>query len=52
MKKTEVKMRKITVCIPRDLLQAAMKATGKGITETIKIALQELTHKKFYEFKK
>jgi hypothetical protein len=45
MKKREIKVQKITLCIPRDLLQAAMKITGKGITETVKIALQELTHK-------
>lgn len=32
--------RKITVEIPRDLLQKAQQATGTGITQTIRTGLQ------------
>lgn len=40
---------KITAHIPINLLHEAQAATGKGITETIKIALSQLTHASAYE---
>lgn len=40
---------KITAHIPINLLQEAQAATGKGITETIKIALSQLAHAGAYE---
>jgi len=40
---------KITAHIPVNLLQEAQAATGKGITETIKIALSQLAHAGAYE---
>jgi hypothetical protein len=40
---------KITAHIPVDLLHEAQAATGKGITETIKIALSQLAHASAYE---
>ena len=40
---------KVTAHIPVNLLQEAQAATGKGITETIKIALTQLTHARTYE---
>ena len=38
---------KITAHIPIHLLHEAQAATGKGITETIKIALSQLAHALF-----
>lgn len=40
---------KITAHIPVSLLQDAQTVTGKGITETIKIALNQLAHAGAYE---
>ncbi len=40
---------KITAHIPIDLLHEAQAATGKGITETLKIALSQLAHASAYE---
>lgn len=40
---------KVTAHIPVDLLQEAQAATGKGITETLKIALSQLAHAGAYE---
>jgi hypothetical protein len=40
---------KITAHIPVHLLQEAQAATGKGITETLKIALNQLAHAGAYE---
>jgi hypothetical protein len=40
---------KITAHIPVDLLQDAQSVTGKGITETIKIALLQLAHTQTYD---
>ncbi|HSW93373.1 MAG TPA: hypothetical protein VLJ15_03350 [Gammaproteobacteria bacterium] len=40
---------KITAHIPTTLLHEAQAATGKGITETIKIALSQLAHAGAYE---
>lgn len=40
---------KITAHIPVNLLQEAQAATGKGITETIKIALNQLARAGAYE---
>jgi hypothetical protein len=36
-------IRKITVHVPADLIEKAQRATGKGITETIRLGLQQLT---------
>lgn len=40
---------KITAHLPADLLHEAQSVTGKGITETLKIALTHLTHAHAYE---
>ena len=41
--------KKITVDIPAELLSEAQAQTGKGITETVKIALSQLARAKAYE---
>jgi hypothetical protein len=40
---------KITAHLPVDLLHEAQSVTGKGITETLKIALQQLARANAYE---
>jgi len=46
-------MRKITAHVPADLLQRAQEATGAGVTETLRIALEQLAVSKAYaEFRK
>ncbi|OGT63106.1 MAG: hypothetical protein A3E85_03965 [Gammaproteobacteria bacterium RIFCSPHIGHO2_12_FULL_45_12] len=40
---------KVTAHIPVHLLHEAQAATGKGITETLKIALIQLAHAGAYE---
>jgi hypothetical protein len=46
-------MRKITAHLPADLLEQAQGATGKGVTETLRIALEHLAVSKAYaEFRK
>lgn len=42
-------VRKITAHLPADLLQRAQEATGKGVTETLRIALQQLAVAKVYD---
>jgi len=37
-------MRKITVSLPAELVQASLHTTGKGITETIRDALAAQNH--------
>lgn len=44
-----IETQKITAHIPIDLLFEAQKATGLGITETVKIGLQRLAHDRAYE---
>ncbi len=46
---THEQIQKITAHIPVHLLHEAQLATGKGITETIKIALRQLAHAGAYE---
>lgn len=41
-------MRKITAFVPEQLLAQAQTFTGVGVTETLKIALEELNRKQFY----
>ncbi len=41
-------MQKITANLPAALLKNAMKATGLGITETLKLGLEEIERKKAY----
>ncbi|MFT3742361.1 MAG: hypothetical protein QM752_06845 [Gammaproteobacteria bacterium] len=40
---------KITAHLPVDLLHDAQSVTGKGITETLKIALTQLARSKAYD---
>ena len=40
---------KVTAHIPVNLLHEAQEVTGKGITETLKIALTQLAHVGTYE---
>lgn len=44
MHTTPVDTQKITVYIPKVLLQAAQRATGLGITETILLGLEQIVH--------
>ena len=37
-------MRKITACIPADLLEGSQRITGEGVSETLRRALQEMNH--------
>ena len=41
--------RRVTANLPGDLLDAARKITGKGITETIVDGLEEIKRRRFYE---
>lgn len=40
---------KVTAHIPVDLLHEAQSVTGKGVTETLKIALRQLARSHAYE---
>jgi hypothetical protein len=42
-------VKKITVLIPKDLLNNAQKATGQGITETVRLGLQLVAASHAYE---
>ena len=42
------KTQKITANLPAALLKSAMKATGLGITETLRLGLEEIERKKAY----
>jgi hypothetical protein len=48
MKIREETPRKITVEIPRDLLEKAQQASGTGITQTIRIGLQLVAASRTY----
>ncbi len=37
-------MRKITVFLPAELLEDCQSITGKGVSETLRIALRDLVH--------
>jgi hypothetical protein len=41
--------RKITVEVPRDLLSKAQRASGKGITQTVRTGLQLLAASQAYD---
>jgi hypothetical protein len=41
--------RKITVEVPRDLLSRAQRASGKGITQTVRTGLQLLAASQAYD---
>lgn len=41
--------RRITANLPAELLEAARKITGKGITETIIEGLEQVKRRRFYE---
>jgi len=41
--------RKVTVCLPADLLRHAQQASGQGITETIKRGLRAVAAARAYE---
>jgi hypothetical protein len=42
-------MRKVTVMLPKDLLDRAVKASGQGITPTIRKGLETITAAEAYE---
>lgn len=44
-----IAVRKITVEIPRDLLKKAQRASGKGITETVRTGLELLAASQAYD---
>jgi hypothetical protein len=41
--------RRVTANLPADLLEAAMEATGRGITETIVEGLTQVQRRRFYD---
>jgi hypothetical protein len=41
--------RKVTVELPRDLLEKAQEASGSGITQTIRLGLQLVAASRAYE---
>jgi hypothetical protein len=41
--------RKITAHLPVGLLEAAQQMTGAGVTETLRLALEEMKQRKIYE---
>ncbi|MBM3579434.1 MAG: hypothetical protein FJX34_01520 [Alphaproteobacteria bacterium] len=49
MKAKTNKIQKITVHIPQNILLAAMRATSKNITETVKQSLEETANRKACE---
>jgi hypothetical protein len=49
MKNQENKIQKITVHVPQVLLQNAVKALHKNITETVKFGLEEIIRKAAYD---
>jgi hypothetical protein len=49
MKSQTQEIQKITAHIPKDLLQAALNVTHKGITETIKVGLEQIAREKIYD---
>ncbi len=49
MHRSHEKTQKITAHIPVNLLQEAQSVTGKGITDTLKIALSQLARAHAYE---
>jgi hypothetical protein len=42
-------MRKITLHVPAELLDRAQGATGKGVTETVRMGLERLAVAKVFE---
>jgi len=42
-------MRKVTVMLPKDLLDRAVKASGEGITPTIRKGLENIARTEAYE---
>ena len=42
-------MRKVTVMLPKDLLERAVKASGEGITPTIRKGLENIATADAYE---
>ncbi|HVR38571.1 MAG TPA: hypothetical protein VMU84_05705 [Thermoanaerobaculia bacterium] len=43
------KMRRVTANLPADLLDGALKSTGKGITETLVEGLEQVKRRGAYE---
>ena len=41
--------RRVTANLPTDLLEAAMEATGRGITETLVEGLEQVQRRRFYD---
>ena len=42
-------IKKVTIHLPSDLLKRAQKATGKGITDTVREALKLIAARRAYE---
>jgi hypothetical protein len=42
-------MKKITAFVPADILEYAQAYTGEGVSETLRVALRELAHKRACE---
>jgi hypothetical protein len=43
------KMRKVTMMLPADLIDRAMKVTGKGLTPTVRESLEQTARSDVYE---
>ena len=41
--------KKITVEVPADLLKKAQKATGEGVTETVRVGLEKIARSEAYK---
>ena len=43
------RLKKITVEVPADLLKTAQKATGEGVTETVRVGLEKIARAEAYK---
>lgn len=48
MKPAEPKMRKVTMMLPADLIERALKVTGKGLTPTVRESLEQTARSAVY----
>lgn len=48
-KPAEPRMRKVTMMLPADLIERAMKVTGKGLTPTVRESLAQTARSAVYE---
>ncbi len=44
------RLKKVTILIPEDLLRRAMKASGQGLTPTVRHALEQIALRDVYKY--